>query len=72
MKLVSQGNLGLLTGVPNEADQPVRRVGRHVKPLLWWRRHSEEVDVWALLDGRRVEAKRRRPLDDWAVSWCTP
>ncbi|UQN08606.1 hypothetical protein [Deinococcus sp. QL22] len=69
MNLVSQGNLGLLTGLPNEADQPVRRVGRHVRPRHWWKRHGEEVDVWALPDGRRVEAKRDDPTGDWAVHW---
>lgn len=52
----------------NDCSVEVRRVDTYGIPARWFWQTLEEVEVWELVDGRRVKASRRGE-GDWKVTW---
>lgn len=59
---------GVLTLTENGHWIEVQRVDAYPKPARWFWSASEEVEIWALPDGRRIRAGRRGP-EDWRLTW---
>lgn len=45
-----------------------RRADRYIKPRRW-RRPREEVEIWALEDGREVRLSRVHHTQPWQARW---
>lgn len=59
---------GLLL-LPDTAESTeVQRVDFYTKPARWFWQGFEEVEIWALPDGRQVRASRRSG-QGWQLVW---
>lgn len=60
---------GLLLLPETTESTEVQRVDCYTKPARWFWQTPEEVEIWALPDGRQVRASRRQGSQSWMLAW---
>ncbi|AFD27235.1 hypothetical protein [Deinococcus gobiensis] len=69
MKLNRWTRLKGQLNLPGTAESTeVQRVDCYTKPARWFWQTLEEVEIWALPDGRQVRASRRGG-EGWLLAW---